>query len=61
MINNFYDVELFGVEEYKKLRKIFKTRYPDKEDDFGKYRKELSSLEKHRPIPSVYHQEGDRD
>ena len=57
-INNFYDIGLLKVNEYMKLRNIFKTLHPYKENDFRRYRRDLTQLEKHRPVPSVYHEKG---
>ncbi|OGM08320.1 hypothetical protein A2Z67_01470 [Candidatus Woesebacteria bacterium RBG_13_36_22] len=55
-INNFYDIDLLDTEEYKDLRKEFRGMAPERENDFQRYRKELSTLEKNRPIPSEFHE-----
>jgi hypothetical protein len=55
-INNFYDIDLLDAEKYKDLRKEFKRQVPERENDFLRYRKELSILEKNRPIPSELHE-----
>ena len=52
LINDFYDVDILETEMYKEARKEFKTQAPERENDFQRYRKELSTLEKGRPIPS---------
>ena len=56
MVNDFYDVDTLEAEKYKDLRKEFKRQVPERENDFLRYRKELSRLEKGRPVPSELHE-----
>ena len=51
-INNYYDMGVFNSNEYKGLRRKIKTELMEREEDYLRYRRELSNLEKHRPNPS---------
>ena len=51
-INDYYDVGSLDSSKYKDLRKEFKRLIPEKNSDFKRYQKELSRVEKQRPLPS---------
>src|SRR4030043_1831549 len=51
-INDYYDVGSLDSSKYKDLRKEFKRLIPEKNNDFKRYQKELSRVEKQRPRPS---------
>src|SRR4030042_905389 len=51
-VNDFYDIGFLDSDKYKGLRKEFKRLIPEKNNDFKRYQKELSRVEKQRPRPS---------
>ncbi len=51
-INDYYDINRLNKPWYKQIRKTFKNLSSEREDDFRKYRRSLSDLERNRPVPS---------
>ena len=52
-INDYYDMGSFKPQGYLELLRSLKSKNPERYEDFRRYRRETSKLEKNRPDPQV--------
>ena len=52
-INDYYDIDNFKAQYYLELLRGLKSKNPERYQDFRRYRKEISRLEKNRPDPQA--------